>query len=46
VISIDATFLHEKYKGKLMIVMATDTNNSIYPLAFAVVEEESQSSWY
>jgi hypothetical protein len=46
VISIDATFLYGKYKGKLMIAMAQDANNSVYPLAFAVVEEESQSSWY
>jgi hypothetical protein len=46
VISIDTTFLYGKYKRKLMIAMAQDANNSVYPLAFAVVEEESQSSWY
>ena len=45
-ISIDVTFLYGKYKGKLMIAMAQDTNNSVYPLAFTIVEEESQSSWY
>ena len=44
-ISIDATHLYGKYKGKLLIAMATDGNNKIYPLAFAVVESESTESW-
>uniref|UniRef100_A0A2N9FH42 SWIM-type domain-containing protein n=1 Tax=Fagus sylvatica TaxID=28930 RepID=A0A2N9FH42_FAGSY len=35
VVSIDATHLYGKYEGKLMIAMATDANNGIYPLAFA-----------
>ena len=41
VISIDATHLYGKYKGKLMIAMATDANNKIYLVAFAIVESES-----
>ena len=45
VISIDATHLYGKYKGKLLIAMATNGNNEIYPLAFAVVESESTESW-
>ena len=45
VISIDATHLYGKYKGKLMIAMATDANNKIYPLAFAVVKSESTETW-
>ncbi|KAK9994209.1 hypothetical protein SO802_023912 [Lithocarpus litseifolius] len=45
VISIDATHLYGKYKGNLMIAMATDANNKIYPLAFAVVESESTETW-
>uniref|UniRef100_A0A2N9F9I0 CCHC-type domain-containing protein n=1 Tax=Fagus sylvatica TaxID=28930 RepID=A0A2N9F9I0_FAGSY len=36
VISIDAIHLYGKYEGKLMIAMATDANNGIYPLAFAL----------
>ena len=44
VISIDATHLNGKYKGKLMIAMAIDANNEIYPLAFAVVEKESKDT--
>ena len=44
-ISINATHLYGKYKGKLLIAMATNGNNEIYPLAFAVVESESTESW-
>ena len=44
-ISIDATYLYGKYKGKLLIAMAIDGNNEIYPLAFAVVESEITESW-
>ena len=45
VMSIDATHLYGKYKGKLLITMATDANNKIYPLAFAIVESESTETW-
>ena len=45
-ISINTIFLYGKYIRKLIIAMAQDVNNSVYPLAFVVVEEESQSSWY
>ena len=44
-ISIDANHLYGKYTGKLMIVMATNANNKIYPLAFAVVESKSTETW-
>ena len=44
-ISIDATHLYGKYKGKLLIAMATDGNNKVYPLTFAVVESESTETW-
>ena len=37
--------LYGKYKGKLLIAMATDANNKVYPLAFAVVESESKETW-
>ena len=40
-ISIDATYLYGKYKGKLMIAMVIDANNKIYPVAFTIVESES-----
>ena len=44
-ISIDATHLYGKYKGKLLIAMATDGNNEVYPLTFAIVESESTKTW-
>ena len=34
IISIDGTHLYGKYKGKLLIAMAIDANNEIFPLAF------------
>nr|KAJ0206620.1 hypothetical protein LSAT_V11C500279080 [Lactuca sativa] len=46
VVSIDATHLYGKYKGKMMIAMGVDGNNQIFPLAFAIVENESYNSWY
>ncbi|XP_023922078.2 uncharacterized protein LOC112033536 [Quercus suber] len=40
VISIDGTHLYGKYRGVLLIAMATDANNKVLPLAFAVVDKE------
>ncbi|XP_065626133.1 uncharacterized protein LOC136066181 [Quercus suber] len=45
VISIDGTHLYGKYQGKLLVAMATDANNKVFPLAFAVVDCESGPSW-
>ncbi|KAL0015294.1 hypothetical protein SO802_002363 [Lithocarpus litseifolius] len=45
VISIDGTHLYGKYQGKLLVAMATDANNKVFRLAFAVVDCESGSSW-
>ena len=45
VISIDGTLLYGKYKGKLLIAMATDADNEIFLLAFAVVNDETGASW-
>ena len=42
---MDRTHLYGKYKGKLLIAMATDANNEIFPLAFAVVDDETRASW-
>ena len=44
-ISIDETHLYGKYKGVLMIAMAIDANQKVLPLAFAVVDKESEPSW-
>ena len=44
VISIDETHLYGKYREVLMIARATDTNNKVLPLTFAVVNKESGPS--
>ena len=45
VISIDGTHLYGKYRVKLLIAMATNTNNEIFLLAFAVMDGETGASW-
>ena len=45
VIQIDGTFLYGKYIGKLLIAISIDANGHIFPLAFAIVENESSNSW-
>ena len=45
VISIDETHLYGKYKGKLLIVIATAANNEIFLLAFEVMDDETGASW-
>ena len=45
ILSIDDTHLYEKYKGMLMITMGCDGNNKLFPLAFAITEEENIYSW-
>ncbi|XP_075659309.1 uncharacterized protein LOC142629237 [Castanea sativa] len=45
VVSIDRTHLYGKYRGKLLTAMATDANNEIFSLAFAVVDDETGASW-
>ena len=44
-ISIYDTHLYGKYKAKLLIVVVYDLNNGVYPLCYAIVEEESNSNW-
>ena len=45
VININETHLYGKYRGVLMIAMATDANQKVLPLTFAVVDKESGPSW-
>ena len=44
VIRFDGNHLYEKYRGKLLIAMATNANNEIFPLAFMVVGDETGAS--
>ncbi|KAH0726579.1 hypothetical protein KY284_002444 [Solanum tuberosum] len=45
VILIDGTHVYGKYDIKLLIAIATDGNDSILPLAFAIVANESMETW-
>ncbi|XP_022154997.1 uncharacterized protein LOC111022140 [Momordica charantia] len=45
VIMVDGTHLKGKFRGVLLIGVAMDENNQIYPFAFAIVDNESDASW-
>ena len=45
VISIDGTFLIGQYTGTLLIAVASDANNQIIPIAYALVKSENTLSW-
>jgi hypothetical protein len=45
IISIDGTFLTEKYKGTLMVVVGMIAENHLLPLAFVLVEGGNNESW-
>ncbi|KAL4022715.1 hypothetical protein IC575_016459 [Cucumis melo] len=48
VIVMDGTFLKNKYQGQLIVAVCLDGNNQIYPLAFRVVDRETDDSiqWF
>jgi hypothetical protein len=45
IISVDCTFLSEKYKCTLMVVVGMTVENQLLPLAFAFDEGENNESW-
>jgi hypothetical protein len=45
VISIDASFLSGRYRGRLLIACGYDAENKLLPLAFAIVEKEDSDNW-
>ena len=42
---MDDTFLKGKARGLLLNAVGADANDSIYPLAFALVDKESGHHW-
>ena len=44
-IGVDACHLKGHYGGQLMTAVATDLNDQLFPLAFAIVEVETKDSW-
>ncbi|KAK8557197.1 hypothetical protein V6N13_013473 [Hibiscus sabdariffa] len=45
IIGLDGCHMKGYYQGHLLAVVGIDADDSIYPIAFAVVESENQSSW-
>ena len=46
IVQIDGTWLYGQYKGTLLIAVAQDGANNIFPLAFAIVEGETADGWH
>ncbi|XP_058784277.1 uncharacterized protein LOC131659052 [Vicia villosa] len=45
ILQIDGNCLYGKYKGTLLMDVAQDGNNNIFPVAFAIVEGETAAGW-
>ena len=45
VIFVDGTHLKGSYKGKLLTVVSKNANGQLLPVAFALVDEETNESW-
>ncbi|KAK1432978.1 hypothetical protein QVD17_09881 [Tagetes erecta] len=44
-LGLDGSFMKGPYPGQILTAVGVDSNNGIYPVAFAVVEAETLSSW-
>ncbi|KAL4563563.1 hypothetical protein LXL04_027606 [Taraxacum kok-saghyz] len=44
-LGLDGAFMKGLFPGQILTVVGVDSNNGIYPLAYAVVESENTSSW-
>ena len=44
-IQVDGTWLYGRYSHILLIAVAQDGDNNIFPIAFAIVEQESAEAW-
>ncbi|XP_062078696.1 uncharacterized protein LOC133783165 [Humulus lupulus] len=45
VICIDGSFLKTRYGGQMLCAVALDSDNHIFPIAFAMVDSENHDSW-
>ncbi|XP_038888366.1 uncharacterized protein LOC120078210 [Benincasa hispida] len=45
VIIVDGSHLKEKYKGAILVGVSMDGNNQVYPLAYAIVDNETDRAW-
>ncbi|GKA00260.1 heat stress transcription factor B-4-like protein, partial [Tanacetum coccineum] len=44
-LGLDGAFMKGSFLGQVLVAVGLDSNNGIYPLAYALVEAESKSSW-
>ncbi|GJV33825.1 hypothetical protein Tco_1394225 [Tanacetum coccineum] len=45
ILGLDGAFMKGPFPGQVLVAVGLDSNNGIYPLAYALVEAESKSSW-
>ena len=45
VIGLDGYFLKTETKGQLLSVVGKDGNNQMFPISWAIIEGENQTSW-
>ncbi|XP_059276262.1 uncharacterized protein LOC132030584 [Lycium ferocissimum] len=45
-IFLDSTLLYAKYQGTLLAAVGVDGNDGVFPVAFAVVDEETSDNWH
>ena len=45
IIGLDGCHLKGRFGGQILATTARDTNDNIFPVAFAVVEQENKDSW-
>ncbi|XP_071725291.1 uncharacterized protein [Rutidosis leptorrhynchoides] len=46
VVTVDATYLRGSYKGKAIVAVVKTANDRVVPIAYAIIDEESNHSWY
>ncbi|GKE60321.1 mutator type transposase, partial [Tanacetum coccineum] len=44
-LGLDGAFMKGPFPGQVLAAVELDSNNEIYPLAYALVEAKSKSSW-
>ena len=45
IIDLDGCHLKRRFGGQILSAVARDVNDNIFPVAFAVVEQENKDSW-
>ena len=45
IMGLDGCHLKGRFRGQILSAIARDANDNIFPVAFAVVEQENKDSW-